>query len=148
LPPSTEIDQSELDSELGPAGLSARRLSNAWEGKVKAGKLAVWTGAALIVSAMMTSLAIAGDHWKFNIVNKSSTAALEFRTQENGEWSANWISDRIQPGDTFNMDFGTTKGDCEVRTQIHFADGSKFDAPVDYCKVTNLYIHEDKLTWD
>ena len=35
-----------------------------------------------------------------------------------------------------------------VRTQIHFADGSKFDAPVDYCKVTNLYIHDDKLTWD
>jgi hypothetical protein len=115
---------------------------------LKAGKLTVWTGAALIAFAMVGSLALAGDHWKFNIVNQSSTAAIEFRTQENGDWSANWISDRIQPGDTFNMDFGSNKGDCEVRTQIHFADGSKFDAPVDYCKVNNLYIHDDNITWD
>ena len=78
----------------------------------------------------------------------AEAAALEFRTQENGEWSSNWISDRIQPGDTFNMDFGTSKGDCSVRTQISFDDGSKFDAPVDYCKVTNLYIHNDSITWD
>ena len=46
------------------------------------------------------------------------------------------------------MDFGTSKGDCSVRTQISFDDGSKFDAPVDYCKVTNLYIHNDSITWD
>ena len=32
--------------------------------------------------------------------------------------------------------------------QISFDDGSKFDAPVDYCKVTNLYIHNDSMTWD
>jgi hypothetical protein len=115
---------------------------------MRAGKFAVWTAAALAASAMMGSLALAGDHWKFNIVNKSTAAALEFRTQENGEWSSNWISDRIQPGDTFNMDFGTSKGDCSVRTQISFDDGSKFDAPVDYCKVTNLYIHNDSITWD
>ena len=50
--------------------------------------------------------------------------------------------------DTFNMDFGTSKGDCTVRTQIHFADGSKFDAPVDYCKVNHLYIHDDTISWD
>jgi hypothetical protein len=117
------------------------------EGEMRAGKFAVWT-AAIVASAMMSSLAIAGDHWKFNVINKSNTAAVEFRTQENGEWSSNWISDRIQPGDTFNMDFGASKGDCTVRTEIHFADGSKFDAPVDYCKVNNLYIHDDNITWD
>ena len=32
------------------------------------------------------------------------------------------------------MDFGTDKGDCEVRTEIRFTDGSYFDADVDYCK--------------
>jgi hypothetical protein len=54
--------------------------------------------------------------WKFKVVNQSSTAAVEFRTQEDGEWSKNWIADRIEPGDTFVMDFGTDKGDCTVRT--------------------------------
>jgi hypothetical protein len=115
---------------------------------MKAGKFVSWTVAVLVAPVMMSSLALAGDHWKFNIVNKSKTAAIEFRTQESGDWSSNWISDRIQPGDTFNMDFGTSKGDCTVRTQISFADGTKFDAPVDYCKVNNLYIHDDNVTWD
>ena len=35
-----------------------------------------------------------------------------------------------------------------TQIRVTLADGSKFDAPVDYCKVTNLYIHDDKLTWD
>jgi len=115
---------------------------------MKAGKLPTWTVAAIAASATMGSLAVAGEHWRFNVVNKSNTAALEFRTQEDGEWSANWIAERIEPGDTFNMDFGASKSDCAVRTQIHFADGSRFDALVDYCKVTNIYIHDDGITWD
>jgi hypothetical protein len=82
------------------------------------------------------------------VVNKSETAAIEFRTQEDGEWSSNWIKDRIEPGDSFDMDFGTDSGDCEVRTEIRFTDGSYFDADVDYCKVSTLYIHETKLTSD
>ncbi len=104
--------------------------------------------AAIGIAALVSVPSYAGEHWKFNVVNKSETAAVEFRTQEDGEWSKNWIADRIEPGDTFVMDFGTDKGDCTVRTQIHFTDGSSFDADVDYCKVSNLYIHEDKLTWD
>ena len=46
------------------------------------------------------------------------------------------------------MDFGTSEGDCTIRTQITFTDGSKFDANVDYCKVSTLYLYEDKLRWD
>jgi hypothetical protein len=104
--------------------------------------------AAVGAMALATAPAHAGNHWKFSVVNKSATAAIEFRTQEDGEWSSNWIKDRIEPGDAFDMDFGTDKGDCEVRTEIRFTDGSYFDADVDYCKVTTLYIHEDKLTSD
>lgn len=87
-------------------------------------------------------------HWKFKIINKSQTAAVEFRTMEDEEWSDNWISQRIQPGDSFDMDFNHDTGDCTVRTQIHFTDGTSFDAPVDYCKVNTLYIYETKLRWD
>ena len=96
----------------------------------------------------LASSAFAGEHWKFNVVNKSNVAAIEFRTQENGQWSSNWIKDRIEPGDTFNMDFGTDKGDCTVRTEIRFTDGTYFDADVDYCKVSTLNIFDQKLTWE
>ncbi len=101
-----------------------------------------------LIYALGATSASAADHWKFVVVNKSNLAALEFRTQENGEWSGNWISDRIEPGDKFNMDFGTAKGDCTVRTQIRFVDGSYFDADVDYCKASALDMYNDKLTWE
>lgn len=46
------------------------------------------------------------------------------------------------------MDFGASKGDCIVPKQISFANGGKFDAPLDYWKVANLYIHDDSISWD
>lgn len=104
---------------------------------------------ALAVSALLLACVPASAaEWKFKVYNKSQTAAVEFRTQEDGEWSKNWISDRIEPGDTFNMDFGHDDGNCKVRTQIRFTDGTYFDADVDYCKVSNLYVFEQRMTWD
>jgi len=109
---------------------------------------------SLVVSGMLfaaTMLASSGalaKEWVFYVENKSDHSVLEFRTREEGEWSKNWISNRIEPGDKFEMDFGTSEGDCTIRTQITFSDGSKFDANVDYCKVTTLYLYEDKLRWD
>jgi hypothetical protein len=102
----------------------------------------------LAATVVFASAAVAGEHWKFNVINKSAVAAIEFRTQENGQWSSNWIKDRIEPGDKFDMDFGTDKGDCTVRTQIRFTDGTYFDSDVDYCKVSTLNIFDNKLTWE
>jgi hypothetical protein len=111
-----------------------------------------WTALAasalLLACASFASTSASASEWKFKVYNKSQTAAVEFRTQEDGEWSSNWISDRIEPGDKFDMDFGHADGSCSVRTQIRFTDGTYFDAAVDYCKVSNLYIFEQKLQWD
>ena len=85
--------------------------------------------------------------WTFDVVNKGNTPVIEFRTQEEGEWSENWISERIEPGDTTTLDFETDEGKCTVRTQIRFTDGTYFDADVDYCKANLLEIYVDKLLW-
>ena len=85
-------------------------------------------GCVALLATVSALPAWAESHWKFGVINKSDVAAIEFRTQEDGEWSSNWIKDRIEPGDKFDMDFGTDKGDCEVRTQIRFTDGTYFDA--------------------
>jgi ABC-type sulfate transport system substrate-binding protein len=98
------------------------------------------------VAAMFSAGAAQAGSWKFQIVNKSNAAAVEFRTQENGAWSDNWIAQRIEPGDTFDMDFNHADGDCSVRTQIQFSDGSSFDAPVDYCSTNILNVFNDHLT--
>src|SRR5690349_3600462 len=101
-----------------------------------------------VIAAVALSGAASAKEWVFHVVNKSDHAVIEFRTREEGEWSRNWIRDRIEPGATFEMDFGTSEGDCTIRTQITFTDGSKFDTDVDYCKVSTLYLYEDKMRWD
>ncbi len=86
-----------------------------------------------------------GKHWKFMVENKSNDTVVEFRTQEDGEWSENWIDERIEPGDDVEMDFETDEGDCDVRTQIRMVDGTYFDALVDYCKASTLEIQQGTL---
>ena len=103
----------------------------------------VFAAAALLCTL---APALAGS-WKFNVVNKGNSPVIEFRTQEEGEWSENWIENRIEPGDDFELDFETDEGKCTVRTQIRFVDGTYFDADVDYCKANLLEIYTDTLVW-
>lgn len=87
------------------------------------------------------------DSWKFNLENLGNTPVVEFRTQEDGEWSENWIEKRIEPGDKVELDFETAEGSCTVRTQVRLVDGAYFDADVDYCRAKSLEILVDKLIW-
>ncbi len=106
-------------------------------------------GTALAVAMLGTGGAYAEDdkHWYFDVENELTGTVNELRTQEDGEWSENWLSDRIEPGDKIKLDFETDEGKCEVRTQIHLVDGSYFDAPVDYCKAKTLVIQDNTLLW-
>lgn len=103
-------------------------------------------GFALSLAAFGTASA-EEKSWKFDVVNKGISPVIEFRTQEEGQWSENWIDTRIEAGDQVELDFETDEGKCTVRTQIRFDDGSYFDADVDYCKANLLEIYTDKLVW-
>ena len=117
--------------------------------RVTAAIAAAIFGTVLAVGTMSAGVASAEDdkHWYFDVENESNDTVLEFRTQEDGEWSENWIEKRIEPGDKIKLDFETDEGKCEVRTQIHLADGGYFDAPVDYCKAKTLVIQPGQLMW-
>ncbi len=117
--------------------------------RVSAAIAAAIFGAAVAVGMLGAGVANAEDdkHWYFDVENNSNDIALEFRTQEDGEWSENWLEKRIEPGDKVKLDFETDEGKCEVRTQIHLADGGYFDAPVDYCKAKTLVIQPGQLLW-
>lgn len=108
----------------------------------------LWLVAVLAAGVGVTGVARAADkEWKFNVINKSNGEIVEFRTQEDGEWSENWISDRISAGDEEELDFESDEGKCTVRTQIRFTDGTYFDADVDYCKADTLEIYDQTLVW-
>ena len=103
--------------------------------------------AVLAVTLLVSHAVEAAGHWEFEVENRSNASIVGFRTHENGRWSVNWIDVRIRPGDSFDMDFGTTQGDCVVRTQIRFSDGGYFDRLVDYCKITRLLVYPRELRW-
>lgn len=109
--------------------------------------VALCVGLIGLAGGVGRSAAEEGKHWYFNVENKSNGTVNEFRTQEDGEWSENWLSSRLEPGDEIKLDFETNEGSCEVRTQIHLIDGSYFDAPVDYCKASTLEIQNNTLVW-
>jgi hypothetical protein len=101
---------------------------------------------ALTMTAGSFQTAHAEKSWKFEVANKSTQAVRSFRTQEDGAWSKNWIrGERIEPGDTFEMDFGTDEGDCTVRTRITFVDDSYFDEDIDYCNAEKIDLYDDTL---
>ena len=98
--------------------------------------------------AASTAPAWAGGHWQFEIENNSSLVADGFRTQENDQWSDNWLNTQIGPGDVSSMDFNHDDGSCVVRTQIRFTDDTYFDYDVDYCKVNRLHIFKNSVKWE
>jgi hypothetical protein len=101
---------------------------------------------ALLAAPLFVNHPASAAEWKFNVVNRGTHPALELRTQEEGEWSENWLESRLEPGKSIVLDFETDEGECTVRTQITFTDGSKFDANVNYCQVKTLTIYDDRLT--
>ena len=106
--------------------------------------------AAALAAAVVVSSALpaAAESWTFGLTNNAKDTITGFRTQEEGTWSDSWLTQKVSPGDEFEMDFGSAEGDCVVRTQVTFADGSYFDYDVDYCQVNNLYVYDDEIRWE
>jgi hypothetical protein len=104
----------------------------------------VGTAAALLMAS--ASLASAGS-WVFNLENKSESQVTSFRTQEDGNWSQNWLPENVAPGETFDMDFGSDEGECTVRTRIDFTDGTYIDADINYCDITVITVRNKDVVW-
>lgn len=101
---------------------------------------------AFLAAAVLPGHAQSGQ-WLFNLENRSSANVTSFRTQENNEWSDNWLDEIIVPGDTYEMDFGTDEGDCSVRTRIEFTDETYIDTKIDYCDMTTITVRNNDVIW-
>jgi hypothetical protein len=103
--------------------------------------------AAMSVLAVSGTPALAGGHWKFDLVNSSRAKVISFKTREDGEWSDNWLDTKVAPGETYEMDFGTDEGDCTVKTRIDFSDNTYVSADIDYCNASKIVVRNDGITW-
>jgi hypothetical protein len=64
-----------------------------------------------------------------------------------GKWSK-WTGVSVGPGESQLMDWNTDAGDCVVPFRIIYKDIETEQYKVDWCKISNIRVHDDKVTAD
>ncbi|GEO80892.1 hypothetical protein ROR02_10230 [Pararhodospirillum oryzae] len=104
-------------------------------------------GVACVVGSGITP-ASASDY-KFKLYNMTTQYTVNgFKTYEDGEWSANWLDETIKPGEYADMDWNSNEGDCVVPFRVSWIGYETEQYQVDWCKVSNIYLHDNGFTWD
>ena len=98
------------------------------------------------VAGVAATPALAGSY-KFSMHNESQYAITGFQTYENDKWST-WSGVSVGPGETQMMDWNSDEGDCVVPFRIIYKDVETEQYKVDWCKISNIRVHDDKVTAD
>ncbi len=99
-----------------------------------------------LLGALIVTPALAGSY-KFKLHNESQYAITGFQTYEDGKWST-WSGVNIPPGETQTMDWNSSEGDCNVPFRIIYKDVETEQYTVDWCKISNVRVHDDSVTAD
>lgn len=102
---------------------------------------------ALAVSAVV---AFAGqqakaESYQFTLHNNSQYAINGFQTFEEGKWSS-WTGVKAGPGQSIGMTWNSDSGECTVPFRILYRDVETEQYSVDWCKISNIYVSDDKVT--
>lgn len=100
--------------------------------------------ALCFIGAVATSAA-AGESYKFQLHNKSKYEITGFQTFEDGKWST-WSGVGVASGETQTMDWQSNEGDCVVPFRIIYKDIETEQYKVDWCKISNITVHDDSVT--
>ena len=103
----------------------------------------VFSGAGLTLSLP----ASAAETYKFTLHNNSQYAISGFQTYENKTWTS-WTGVKAGPGQEIDMDWNTDSGECKVPFRILYRDVETEQYTVDWCKISNIYVSDDKVTAD
>ena len=100
----------------------------------------------------ITSVLTMGEY-DFDLYNRTSGWVLNgFYTKEDGKWSKNWLSVKLQPGKSFHMvwNSASNEGDCVVPFKATWDDYDKPEVyKLDWCKgIKSVYLKDDTFTVD
>ena len=98
------------------------------------------------VGALSITPALAASY-KFTMHNDSQYAITGFQTYEDGKWST-WSGVDIGTGEEQVMDWNSSEGDCTVPFRIIYKDVQTEQYKVDWCKISNIRVHDDSVTAD
>ena len=120
-------------------------------------------GAALAVAAFVATAggfsgsAVAegtGKNGEFTIHNETKgNTVVGFYTNDGSGWSKNWLSSNLKPGDDRDMKFTKPGGKCKQTLRVGWlgkSGGEVKDDPIniDICDATNVYLRDNKITYD
>ena len=100
---------------------------------------------ALSLVGGIATTAAAGESYKFKLHNESKYEITGFQTFEDGKWST-WSGVSVAPDETQTMDWQSDEGDCVVPFRIIYKDIETEQYKVDWCKISTITVHDDKVT--
>jgi hypothetical protein len=95
-----------------------------------------------------------GKNGVFTIHNDTdANTVVGFYTNDGSGWSDNWLSQKIKPGVSADMEFSKPGGKCKQRLRVGWlskSGGEVLDNPIniDICDATNVYLHDNEITYD
>jgi hypothetical protein len=102
---------------------------------------------SLAVLAVLAAAPASAETYKFTMHNESQYSISGFETYEDGKWSK-WTGVSVSPGESQQMDWNTDAGDCVVPFRIIYKDIETEQYKVDWCKISNIRVQDDKVTAD
>ena len=100
----------------------------------------------ILIGATMITPALAASY-KFTLYNESKYPIIGFQTFEDGKWST-WSGVSVGPDESQSMDWNSSEGDCVVPFRIIYKDVETEQYKVDWCKISNIRVHDDSVTAD
>ncbi len=111
--------------------------------------MSILTRVALSLSLfiLMPGLAKAEDY-KFKLYNNTTKYTIKgFQTYENEKWST-WSDVALAPGENQTMNWGANEGKCTVPFRVMYEEIQTEQYSVDWCKLKNIYVTDDNVTYD
>jgi hypothetical protein len=99
-----------------------------------------------LLGVLFATPALAGTY-KFTLHNESKYPITGFQTYEDGKWST-WSGVDVGAGESQSMDWNSSEGDCVVPFRIIYKDVETEQYKVDWCKISNIRVHNDNVTAD
>lgn len=95
-----------------------------------------------------------GKNGAFTIHNETeANTVVGFYTNDGSGWSNNWLSSAVGPGDNADLEFTKSGGRCQQTLRVGWkskSGGEVKDDPIriDICKASNVYLHDNEITFD
>ena len=111
-------------------------------------------GIGLLAHATIASAQGTGSQGFFQIHNNTEeNIVVGFYTNDGNDWSENWLSGPLEPGDSASAEFNADSGNCAQTFQIGWLgddDSEVLDDPIDIdiCEASNVYLDDNEIYYD